>query len=143
MPNSTTIESKAGINTNLTQQVHQQRRSSRNAAANYWSSNVNLKNFSSPAYSIPSQHYPGRATSPADNSRNQQHKQVISSNTMSRRRISHKGGATPNSRLITSRSSGGGAVSPASSGSGHQYFSNGDLTPGCTDYTPRAEQLLK
>ena len=67
---------------------------------------------------------------------------------MSRRRMSHKG-ATPNSRMVTSRSSGGGAVSPASSGgatgsmNGHQYFSSGDVTPGCTDYTPRAEQLLK
>ena len=67
MPNGITIESTADIITHLTE-----RRRSRNAAANYWSSNVNLKHFSSPAYSIPSQHYPERATaSPADNSRNQ------------------------------------------------------------------------
>ena len=76
---------------------------------------------------------------------------------LNRRRIScqnnatTKGTASPNSRLLiaTSRSGGGGAVSPASSrgtggaASSQQYLETGDVTPGCTDYTPRAEQLLK
>ena len=106
----------------------------RNEAA-YWSSNVNLnlerlnkkamsypmQGFNSgPAYSIPSQHYPGR----------------VSPDKTDRDRSARR---TPNNpasdRSPIRETSPQRTISPISDG--------GDITPGCTDYTPRRENFLK
>ena len=108
----------------------------RNEAA-YWSSNVNLnldslkkktmaypmQGFNSgPAYSIPSQHYPGRV-SPDKTDR-------------SARRTPNGGGGPTSSRRSPCREPNTQrTISPISDG--------GEVTPGCTDYTPRKEQFLK
>ena len=105
------------------------------AAAQHWSANVNLnldgptrRNLSNahpiagvgagPAYSIPSQPYPGRF-SPDKTERDRTPRTPIRANSSSPQRQTND---------LTIRS-----VSPMPTSE------QGDVTPGCTDYTPRRE----
>ncbi len=100
------------------------------SATAQWSANVNLNleqrgvkarsypitGFNGPAYTIPSQHYPGR----------------LSPDKTDRDRTPR----TPNAKAASPGPKSNRSVSP---------FSDRpeNVTPGCTDYTPRQEKFLK